>query len=79
MSLQAFNKLISLLSPLLKRNDSYSQAHQVQSHQLSMLELGSSPLQEASCPTSDMFLEYPLQRPATASSASLTPFYVVIP
>ena len=26
MSLQAFNKLISLLSPLLKRNDSYSQA-----------------------------------------------------
>ena len=24
MSLQAFNKLISLLSPLLKRNDAYS-------------------------------------------------------
>ena len=26
MSLQAFNKLVSLLSPLLKRNDAYSQA-----------------------------------------------------
>ena len=51
--------------------------HQVQSHQLSLLELGSGTLQEASCLTFDMFLEYPFQRPTTASSASLTPFYVV--
>ena len=26
MSLQAFNKLVSILSPLLKRNDAYSHA-----------------------------------------------------
>ena len=51
--------------------------HQVQSHQLLLLELGSGTLQEASCPTFDMFSEYPWQRPTTVSSASLTPFYVV--
>ena len=73
MSLQAFDKLLSLLSPLLKRNDE----HQVQSHQLSLLELGSGTLQEVSCPTFDMFLECPLQRTTSASRASLTPFYVV--
>ena len=51
--------------------------HQVQSHQLSLLELGSSTLQEASCPMFNMFSECPLQRPTTALSATLTPFYVV--
>ena len=51
--------------------------HQVQSHLLSLLELESGTLQEVSWPIFDMFLEYQLQRPTTALSASLTPFYVV--
>ena len=54
-------------------------AHQVQSHLLSLLELESSTLQEASWLIFDMFSEYKLQRPTTAFSASLTPFYVVNP
>ena len=78
MSLRAFNKLLSLLSPLLKEM-MRTPEHQLQSHQLSLLELGSGTLQEASCLTFDMFLECPLQRPTTASSASLTPLYVVNP
>ena len=46
MSLRAFNKLLSLLSPLLKEM-MRTPEHQLQSHQLSLLELGSGTLQEA--------------------------------
>ena len=51
--------------------------HTPMHHLLSLLELESGTLQEASWPIFDMFLEYQLQRPTTASCASLTPFYVV--
>ena len=49
----------------------YTPMHQLPSHLLSLLALESSTWQEASCLIFDMFLEYLLQRPTTASSASL--------
>ena len=45
--------------------------HQLPSHLLSLLALESITWQEASCLIFDMFLEYQLQRPTTALSASL--------
>ena len=55
----------------------HTRMHQVQSHLLSLLELESGTLHEASWLIFDMFSEYQLQRPTTASSASLTPFNVM--
>ena len=78
MSLQAFNKLVSILSSLLKRNDAYSRISGPISPVI-IVGIGTGTLQEASWPIFDMFSEYQLQRPTTASSASLTPFYVVNP
>ena len=51
----------------------------IPSHLLSLLALESGTWQEASCPIFDMFLEYLLQRPTTALSASLRQFYIVSP
>ena len=69
---------ISIIT-FVKKEMMHTTMHQVQSHLLSLLELGSGILQEASWLIFDMFSEYQLQRPTTASSASLTPFYVVNP
>ena len=70
MSLQAFDKLVFIYH-LHCREMTHTPTHQLPSHLLSLFALESGTWQEASCPIFDMFLEYVLQRPTTALSASL--------
>ena len=76
MSLEAFNKLVFILSPSLQRNNMYSRSS-TPSHLLSLSALASATWQVASCLIFDMFLEFLLQRPTTVLNVSLKALFIV--
>ena len=78
MSLEAFNKLVCILSPSLQRNSMYS-CSSTPISLLSLSALASATWHVASYLIFDMFLEYLLRRPTTALNVSLKALYIVIP